>query len=80
MLWFNEAKGCGLIEAETGARVQVRDSAFVAGHVPVGRCRGLEVEFTLRGGAGGDVAADVSRSPAVDQRRTTHHRGARMAR
>lgn len=80
MLWFNEAKGYGLIEVETGARLRVRESAFVAGHVPVGRCRGLEVQFSLHPEGDGYVAAKVSQSPPVDQRRTTHHHSSRLLR
>jgi cold shock CspA family protein len=80
MLWFNESKRYGFIESETGARVYVHQSAFLRGDVPVGRCKGLEVEFSLRQEVGGDVAAEVSRSPQVDQRRTTRHHNAHVAR
>jgi hypothetical protein len=78
MLWFNEVKDCGLIEADTGERVPVAGSAFVAGHAPVGRCKGLVVEFTLRGDEQALTAAEVSQVPVVDVRRVRPHGGGRF--
>jgi cold shock CspA family protein len=75
MLWFNEAKGYGFIEAESGERVYVRGSAFLVGHAPIGRCKGLAVRFALESGE----AAEVTQEPYVDQRRATrHHNGSRI--
>ena len=73
MLWFNEAKGYGFIEAGTGERIYVHRDAFLDGHAPVGRCKGLAVEFTLAGDEGEYLAAAVSRVPEQEQRRTTRH-------
>jgi cold shock CspA family protein len=78
MLWFNEVKGHGLIEADTGERVQVYRSAFADGGPPVGRCKGLPVQFTAAEGPGGWAAATVALIPEVDRRRTTRHHGARV--
>jgi CspA family cold shock protein len=79
MLWFNEEKGYGFIEAESGERVYVHRSAFVAGHAPVGRCKGLAVTFAVAPGEEGQVAVDVSQPPELDQRRATrHHNGSRI--
>jgi cold shock CspA family protein len=78
MLWFNEVKGLGVIEAETGERVSVLGTAFVAGHVPVGRCKGLEVEFRLDEDEDGYTASAVARAPVVDVRRVRPHAGARV--
>jgi CspA family cold shock protein len=80
MLWFNEAKGYGFIETETGERLYVHESAFIAGQAPVGRCSGLAVEFSRSLGESGYVATHVSRQPEVDQRRTTRHNSARAVR
>lgn len=52
MLWFNAAKGFGLICTEDEERLHVAASAFEAGEVPEGRCAGREVvfDFALNGG------------------------------
>jgi len=66
MLWFNEAKGYGFIEAETGERVYVRGSAFLAGHTPIGRCKGLAVRFALESGeASAGACADIDEASAL---------------
>jgi CspA family cold shock protein len=79
MLWFNEEKDFGFIEAETGERVYVHRSSFVDGHVPVGRCKGLVVTFAVAQGEHGQVAVEVSHPPETDQRRATrHHNGSRI--
>ena len=79
MLWFNEEKDYGFIEADTGERVYVHRSAFVAGHAPVGRCKGLAVVFAVEPGEDGLVAAEVLQPEEVDQRRATrHHNGSRI--
>ena len=78
MLWFNEAKGVGLIEAESGERLAVERDSFLDGTAPVGRCRGLAVEFVPGESADGPIATAVTVIVPADQRRTTRHRGARM--
>lgn len=45
MLWFNEEKEYGFIEAEDGERVYVHRNGFVEGAAPVGRCAGRAVDF-----------------------------------
>jgi cold shock CspA family protein len=79
LLWFNEVRGEGLIESETGERVLVRRGAFTAG-APVGRCKGLEVEFRATIGPDGWIAAEASLVPAHNPRRTTRHTAARFLR
>lgn len=75
MLWFNEAKDYGYIEGEAGERVYVHRSAFRDGHTPVGRCKGLAVEFTMSGSEGSYLAAEVSQVAADDQRRAIRRHG-----
>jgi len=77
MLWFNEVRGQGLIESETGERVLVDRRAF-AGGAPVGRCRGREVEFTALAGKDGWVVAEASLVPDRDHRRATRHNASRF--
>jgi hypothetical protein len=79
MLWFNAVRGEGLIESDTGERVLVRRNAFAEG-APVGRCKGLEVEFAATIGPDGWIAAEASLVPARRPRRTTRHNGARLLR
>jgi cold shock CspA family protein len=79
MLWFNEVRGEGLIESDTGERVLVDRSAFVGG-APVGRCKGREVEFTATAGQDGWVVAEASLVPERSPRRATRHNGARLLR
>jgi cold shock CspA family protein len=50
MIYFNEEKDVGYIRSDEGERVQVLRDDFLPGHAPVGRCNGLEVEFSLRDG------------------------------
>jgi cold shock CspA family protein len=79
MLWFNEAKDHGFIEADTGERVYVHRSAFLDDGAPVGRCKGLPVKFTATQAATGDLhAAGVSVIPDADQRRATRHYTGRL--
>jgi cold shock CspA family protein len=47
MIYFNEEKDVGYIRSDEGERVQVLREDFLPGHAPVGRCNGLEVEFSL---------------------------------
>ncbi len=79
MLWFNELRGEGLIESDTGERVLVRRSAFAEG-APVGRCKGLEVEFAVTMAPDGWIAADAALVPERSTRRTTRHNSARVLR
>jgi len=79
MLWFNEVRGEGVIESNTGERVLVRRGAF-AGGAPVGRCKGLEVEFRATSGPDGWIATEASLVPARNPRRTTRHTAARFLR
>jgi hypothetical protein len=64
MLWFNEDKNLGQIEADDGERLEVRGEHFVSGWRPVGRCGGTPVSF---GVVDGDVRAarDVALVPEV---------------
>ena len=50
MIYFNEEKDVGYIRSDEGERVQVLRDNFLPGQVPVGRCNGLEVEFSLSNG------------------------------
>jgi hypothetical protein len=59
LLWFNEARGDGLIATSDGGRVAVTAAGFVEGHLPVGRCAGTPVEFELVE-ANGDQARATS--------------------
>jgi cold shock CspA family protein len=45
MLWFNEDKNRGVIEAEDGERLHVHGAAFAPGARPTGRCGGTAVAF-----------------------------------
>jgi hypothetical protein len=64
MLWFNEQKQVGKIEADDGRRFSVEGSEFVLGH-PVGRCANLSVVFY----AVGDHALRVEPVTVPDARR-----------
>jgi hypothetical protein len=77
MLWFNEVRGQGLIESESGERVPVDRLAFTLG-APVGRCRGRAVEFTAVPGRDGWVVAKASLVPDRNPRRATRHNGSRF--
>lgn len=60
LLWFNEEKEYGLIQAEGGERVPVHASGFARGHVPVGRCAGTPVSFELEPDGEGTRAVSVT--------------------
>jgi hypothetical protein len=47
LLWFNEQRQDGLIEADDGSRVVVLGTGFAPGQQPVGRCAGTPVTFEL---------------------------------
>ena len=59
MIYFNEEKDVGYIRSDEGERVQVLRDNFLPGQAPVGRCNGLEVEFSLSDGEE-PAAVDVS--------------------
>jgi hypothetical protein len=46
LLFFNEETGHGFIRTEEGERLYVARESFAPGHVPVGRCAGVVVDFT----------------------------------
>jgi len=49
MLWFNEEKNLGQIEAEDGERFEVHGENFADGWRPSGRCKGTIVSFGISG-------------------------------
>ena len=69
MLWFNAAKGFGFIRTEHDERLRVPESGFMPGHVPTGRCAGLEVTFDREEGDADPYATNVSFPPPVDAAR-----------
>ena len=60
MIYFNEEKDVGYIRSDEGERVQVLRDNFLPGQAPVGRCNGLEVEFSLSDGGAEPAALEVS--------------------
>jgi cold shock CspA family protein len=60
MIYFNEEKDVGYIRSDEGERVQVLRDDFLPGHAPVGRCNGLEVEFSLGDDGEEPAALEVS--------------------
>jgi cold shock CspA family protein len=74
MLWFNDDKNLGLIEADDGERLHVQGEEFAPGARPVGRCRGTAVAFRV---VEGDVrtAADVTLVPEVIGNRARRRHG-----
>jgi hypothetical protein len=67
LLWFNEARGDGVIRADDGRDVPVLREGFADGRGPVGRCGGTRVSFEL---ASADFrAVSVSYLPAEVVRR-----------
>ena len=72
MLWFNAEKDLGALRTTDGERVEVSGDAFAAGEKPVGRCRGMAIEFDAAGGA----IAEIAFPPEVAPRRARlRHRG-----
>jgi hypothetical protein len=59
LLWFNETRQDGLIEADDGARFPVFGHDFADGEVPVGRCAGTPVTFEIQTVDGEDRATLV---------------------
>jgi cold shock CspA family protein len=74
MLWFNDDKNMGVIEAEDGQRLPVDGDEFAPDARPTGRCRGTEVTFRV---VEGDVrqAAGVTLVEAADPRRARRRHG-----
>lgn len=72
MLWFNATKDRGVLEAESGERLDVPGQAFAPGEKPVERCAGKAVAFQSSGG----VVTGVAFLPEVSPRRARmrHHR------
>jgi hypothetical protein len=56
MLWFNNAKDVGLLQADDGERIGVPGAAFLSGEKPAGRCAGQAVEFESHDGSATSVA------------------------
>ena len=47
MLWFNQEKDLGVIEAEDGERLPVHGPDFQPGARPEGKCGGTPVAFSV---------------------------------
>jgi hypothetical protein len=75
MVWFNEDRGVGVIDAATGTRLRVSRDDFVMGP-PEGRCGGVPVTFEV--GADGQRAERVvlveEAIPRRARRRSAGHR------
>lgn len=73
LLFFNEETGHGFIRTEEGERLYVARESFAPGHVPVGRCAGVVVDFTRGAGVREHAfeAFDVTKvsEPAVGRAR-----------
>ena len=78
MLWFNAAKGFGLIGTEEGERLLVARSGFRPGEVPEGRCAGREVSFDVIARDGDYHAMNVRFPPEVAVRRARRRHGSRQ--
>ena len=70
MIYFNEEKDVGYIRSDEGERVQVLRDNFLPGQAPVGRCNGLEVEFSLSDGDGAGGARGFGRRGRQPSART----------
>jgi cold shock CspA family protein len=62
MIFFNEAENYGFIRTEEDERLLVRRTGFVDA-APVGRCGGLDVEFTVQESGGEREAVNVMLVP-----------------
>jgi hypothetical protein len=56
MLWFNSEKDLGALETAEGERLHIPGEAFVPGEKPCGRCAGMAIEFSSRGGDVSEIA------------------------
>lgn len=70
MLWFNPEKDLGALRTADGERIEVSGDAFAAGEKPVGRCKGMTIEFDAPGGA----IAEIAFLPEVMPRRARMRR------
>jgi cold shock CspA family protein len=77
MLWFNAAKGFGLISAGDEERLPVDLSGFRPGEAPAGRCAGREVVFETVGSSGEQQAVNVRFIPEAASRRARSRHGRR---
>jgi cold shock CspA family protein len=77
MLWFNAAKGMGLICTEDDERLHVDASGFDAGEVPEGRCAGREVVFDYALNGGEKHAVNVRFTAESVSRRARVRQGSR---
>jgi cold shock CspA family protein len=68
MIFFNEADDYGFIRTDEDERLLVRRTGFVE-HSPVGRCGGLDVEFSILEVDGERKAVEVTLVPEKPQRR-----------
>ena len=77
MLWFNEAKGYGLIHTSEDERLHVESADFRSGHAPPPRCAGMHVTFERDADVAPPRAVGVAFPPESDQRRARfrQHRG-----
>ena len=75
MLWFNQVKDVGEVNAETGDRLSVGGGDFAPGERPVERCAGAVVTFRVIDGDDGARATDVSFVPEVAPRRARMRHG-----
>jgi hypothetical protein len=77
MVWFNDRKNVGVIDALDEGRLSVHGDDFLPGHLPEGRCKGLSVTFTIAGDEPTRRAIGVSVVPEpVTKRARLHRRGA----
>ena len=72
MLWFNAEKDLGALRTADGERIEVSGDAFADGEKPVGRCKGMTIEFDASGGA---IAEIVFPPEVVPRRARMRHRG-----
>jgi len=77
MLWFNAAKGVGLICAGDEERLPVDLNAFRPGEAPAGRCAGREVMFDTVGSSEELQAVNVRFIPEAAVRRARSRHGSR---
>ena len=77
MLWFNAAKGFGLICTEEDERLHVAERGFRPGEVPHGRCAGREVVFDVVVHDGDRQATNVRFCPEAASRRARGRQGSR---
>jgi cold shock CspA family protein len=77
LLWFNQTKEHGRINADDGEQLTVHRSGFRPGHVPDGRCAGTPVMFEriASGPEGEPRAVDVAVVEQSAQRRARRRSG-----